>query len=111
MKSIWQRTTGKRTYLLAGALAFATLFLLLAGRLTADTALALLLFAAAGFPATFRAALERHHEESLLLLEELAETGVAIAGRNLPKAEAMGRAVISQATTLAGECQKEQAGQ
>lgn len=111
MRVFWQWTTGKRTYLLAGALAIATLALLLAGRLSAQTALALLLLAAFGFPAALRAALERHHEESLLLLEELAETGAALAERNLPEAEAMGRAALAHVGELAEECRKEETPQ
>ena len=98
---------GRKTYLLAAALAVATLALLFAGRLNAHAALVLLLFAAFGFPATFRAALERHHDETLTLLEELAETGAAVAVHNMPGALADGEAAMKLGSAIVDECRQE----
>ena len=98
---------GRKTYLLAGALALATLALLVAGRLNAHSALPLLLLAAFGFPATFRAAMSRHQDEVVELLDELAETAAAVASHNLPGALAAGEAMAKQGEAIAEECQKE----
>ncbi len=107
MRSMQQWLMGRKTYLLSGVLAIATLALLMAGRLNAHTALVLLLIAAFGFPATFRAALDRHHDETLTLLEELAETGAAVAIHNLPAAVASGEAAAKLASVIAAECRAE----
>lgn len=107
MTAIRQWLKGRKTYLLAGSLAIAALALLVTGRLNAHSAMALLLFAALGFPATFRSALERHQEETLGVLEELAETGAALASHNLPGAFAEGEAAAKAGAALASECNQE----
>ena len=102
---------GKKTYLLAGVLLLATLALLFTGHLSPTTALTLLLFAAAGFPATFRAALEHHQKEELALLVQIAATGVAVSGRNIPAALKLGELAAEESLALARELQQETAGE
>jgi hypothetical protein len=101
---------GKKTYLLAGAILAATAVLVATGKLTPTTALTLLLVAAGGFPATFRAALQSHHNEELTLLTHIALTGVDIASRNMPAALKDGSAAATDGLHLVQELQPEGKG-
>jgi len=69
---------GRKTYILAGVLCLATAVLVYTGRLTPTVALGTLLIALGGFAATFRNALQRHQEDSLRLLADIAAVGVAV---------------------------------
>jgi hypothetical protein len=95
--------TGKKTYLVAGLLLLATVVLLGVGKLTVTTALALVMFAVSLFPVTFRAQLERHQAETLLLLGQIAAGGIALAGKNLPAAERDGEAAAATGLRLVSE--------
>ena len=92
---------GKKTYLVAGCLLLATVVLLGTGHL--DAAQAVLLLAVSLFPATFRAALEQHHQEELATLIALAKTGVDLAGHNLPAAARDGEAALASGLHLVSE--------
>ena len=99
---------GKKTYLLACALLVATLALVMCGRLTPSAGMVLVMIAVCGFPVTIKASLDRHQQEAIELLTELAEVGAALAGHNLPGVVTGGEAAIRQATAIAQECNQEE---
>jgi hypothetical protein len=70
---------GRKTYLLAGAVCLVAGVLVFFHKLTPATALTVALFALGGFAATFRAALQTHHDQSLLVLQDVAAVGAAVA--------------------------------
>ena len=98
---------GKKTYILAYVILASTIFLLLVGKLNTSTALTLLLLAAAGFPATFRAALARHQEEELALLTGLALLAKDAVMRNVPSLAVDIAHETASALVLGGEIQAE----
>ena len=101
---------GKKTYLLAGVILLVAAMLGLRDELTPETATFLLVVSVPGFAVTFRSALMRHHQEELMILEELAETGAAVAARNLPAAVEDVVKVAAAGERLVEECQQEQKG-
>ena len=102
---------GSKTYYLACFLLAVTLCLMIAGRLTPSVALLLVMAAACGFPATFRDALARHHQQELELLQEIAETAAAIMAHNLRAAAETGAQAAGHGAELVTECQKEMHGE
>ena len=104
MRTISGWLRGRKTYLLAGGLLTVTLGLVFTGRLTVSSAMSLGLIAAAGFPATFRAALAQHHDDELALIEAVAATGVGVAAHNLVAAESSGAEALRAGIKLVGEC-------
>ena len=98
---------GKRTYFVAGWFVVAALVAGATGRATPRVLQSLLIIAVCGLAATFRSALERHHEEEMELLEELAETGACLASRDLPKAAASAARAASVGIELVQEVKEE----
>jgi len=107
MRTIWRWMAGRKTYLVAGMVLLTLVALVFLGRLTPDTGVALVTLAAAGFAATFRAALERHQKEEIALLQSIALAGAAAAAHNVPGAIRAAEAAIPQGAQLAEELSKE----
>ena len=98
---------GKKTYVLAGLLLALTLALVWTGRMTPAWAMTLIAVAACGLPVTFKASLERHRATELELLEEIAESGTALAAHNSAALEAGLQRIYNTGSALVGECQEE----
>ena len=102
---------GKKSYLVAVLMVFATLLLVAIGKLTPETATAVLMVSLGLFAATFRAALERHHEEVLATMIAVSEAGGALATHNVPAALKAGEQAVADGAKLATEIQAENAVQ
>lgn len=98
---------GKKTYLLAGVVVLALLVLVAMGRLTPETGAGLLVFAAAGFGITFRAALARHQAEVVAILQGTVKIGSAVAAHNVPGAIQAAESLAPQGVQLAQELNAE----
>jgi hypothetical protein len=98
---------GKKTYLLAGGVVLVLLSLVAAGRLTPATGPALLVFTAAGFGVTFRAALQRHQAEVVAILQGTVQIGAAVASHNVSGAVKAAEAIAPQGMELAQEINQE----
>ena len=98
---------GRKTYILAAVVCLVADVLVWLHRLTPDMALSLALFALSGFAATFRAALQRHHEEVLMGLTYVAEAGADVAAHKLPAAVIAGEQAVETAVNLGTEIKQE----
>jgi hypothetical protein len=98
----WLR--GKKTYLVAGLTMAAVLLLVFLGKLTPATGISVALFAISLFGVTFRAAMEQHHEEILVVLEDVAQAGLAFAGHNTAKLLAAAEQAAIDGGKLAVDC-------
>jgi hypothetical protein len=94
---------GKKTYLVALAIVIVVIVLVVLGKLTPTTAMTVLLFAVGSLAATFRAAMERHQDEEMEILLEIANGGAAYARHDLPGALADGEKAVEGAVKLAVE--------
>jgi hypothetical protein len=79
---------GKKTYLVAASIAVLTLSLVGCHRLSPEVAATLLLLGVSAMGATYRSALERHHQELMEVLSDVAIAGAAAAARSPAALEA-----------------------
>lgn len=107
MRRIWGWMSGRKTYLVAGAVLFVLAALVFLGKLTPDTGVALVTVAACGFGATFRHALERHQQEEIAILRGIAQTGEAAASRNASAAIQDAASTAFVGAKLAAEIRQE----
>ena len=99
--------TGRKTYLGAILVVAIAAGLVFFHRLTPQVALAVALFALSLFAATFRAALQRHHDEAMEVLSEVAIAGAAVAARNVSGAMSAGAAAFEDGAKLDSEIKAE----
>jgi len=107
MRSIWGWMVGRRTYLLAGVVILALLVLVFLGRLTPDTGVALLTFAAGVFAVAFRSVLQRHHAEAVAILKGVADAGAAAAAHNGAEVIAIAKTTVPEGVKLVEEIRAE----
>ena len=98
---------GRKTYILAVVVCGVVAVLVWLHKLTPETALSVALFALSGFAATFRDALERHHNEVLMGLTYVAEAGVDVAAHKLPAAVIASEQAVETAVKLGTEIKQE----
>ena len=99
--------TGRKTYLLSALVILVALVLVFFHRLTPETAFTVALVAIGLFAATFRAALQTHHDETLQVLREVAIVGTDVATHNLGAALAVGTQAVQDGAKLDVEIEQE----
>jgi hypothetical protein len=100
---------GKKTYILAAVVFVVVIGLVFFGRLTPAVATSVVLFALPLFAATFRSTMERHHDEVVDILTEVAIAGAATAAHNSSGALKAGVAIVEDGARLATEVRMESA--
>lgn len=100
---------GKKTYIAAVLVAAVTIVLVGLGKLSPAAATTVGLLAASVFAATYRAAIERHHEEVLATMVAVSEAGADLAHHNMPGALKAGEAAAQSGLRLVQEVKAETA--
>lgn len=103
ISKVWKATAGRRTYLVAGAIAAVTLVLVATHQLTTLRAFEILLFGGSALGASFRKALKNHQAEAMALLEGAALFGAAVASRQVPAALEQASVVVESGRQLVEE--------
>jgi len=106
---IQERLSGKKTYLVAALLVVTVLVLVFLGKMTPATAFTVALVFAGLLSATFRAAIEKHHDEEINLLVAISEAGGDVIHHNYYGAAQVAKAVAPVAVKLAAELKAEAA--
>jgi len=110
VEKIRERLAGKKTYLLSGLLVVTVLVLVFLGRLTPETALTVALVFAGLLSASYRSAIEQHHQEVLSLLYLISETGQDVLTHQVGKALPLLKTAAPIAEQLASELKAEHPG-